>query len=438
MPRAAARTLSFSLRASIGADYAVASHAGQWWLTRRAQPLLALAELKIQGLHNAANALAALALGEALALPLPAMLAELRSFTGLAHRSQWVADVSGVTYIDDSKGTNVGATLAAVAGMPGPLLMILGGEGKAQDFAPLAQAFRGKVRHAVLIGRDAAELERALRGVCTVERAVSLEGRCGPPPPWRAPGTRCCCRRPARASTCSATTPIAARCSPQPCGSWRHERRRPHGLCALQRQERSGAPRQRHHRARARHRAARPGDGDLGLGLDRRPGERPAVLLPRAPAAAGAHRCRRRGARCSPCRPSCWRRRRCRCWRSHRALAGGAGARTRARGERQPALAAPGGRELPGLGAGAGAGAHLHRQLRGAPGGGAARLGHGARKAARAALLRRCVAAARAGLRRGHGAVRHRLRPAVPRRRAAALRDRDDGACAAPALARWR
>ena len=176
MPRAAARTLSFSLRASIGADYAVASHAGQWWLMRRAQPLLALAELKIQGLHNAANALATLALGEALALPLPAMLAELRSFTGLAHRSQWVADVNGVTYIDDSKGTNVGATLAAVAGMPGPLLMILGGEGKAQDFTPLGEAFRGKVRHAVLIGRDAAELERALRGVCTVERAVSLEG----------------------------------------------------------------------------------------------------------------------------------------------------------------------------------------------------------------------------------------------------------------------
>ncbi len=175
LPRAATRTLSFSLRATIGADYAVASRAGQWWLMRREEPLLALAELKLQGLHNAANALAALALGEALALPLPLMLAELRSFTGLAHRSQWVADVNGVTYIDDSKGTNVGATLAAVAGMPGPLLMILGGEGKSQDFRPLAAAFRGKVRHAVLIGRDAAQLESALRGVCTLERAASLE-----------------------------------------------------------------------------------------------------------------------------------------------------------------------------------------------------------------------------------------------------------------------
>jgi UDP-N-acetylmuramoylalanine--D-glutamate ligase len=154
MPRAARRTLSFSLRATIGADYAVASRAGQWWLMRREEPLLALAELKLQGLHNAANALAALALGEALALPLPLMLAELRSFTGLAHRSQWIADVNGVTYIDDSKGTNVGATLAAVAGMPGPLLMILGGEGKSQG-AP-----RGAHR-----ARRRATRERAARGL---------------------------------------------------------------------------------------------------------------------------------------------------------------------------------------------------------------------------------------------------------------------------------
>ena len=174
MARTARRTLSFSLRAAIGADYAVAEHEGAWWLTRAGEPLLALKELKIQGLHNAANALAALALGEALALPGAAMLKELRSFEGLPHRSQWVADVRGVRYVDDSKGTNVGATLAAVAGMAGPLVMILGGEGKNQDFAPLAAGFRGKVRHAVLIGRDAAALEHALRGVCALERAVSL------------------------------------------------------------------------------------------------------------------------------------------------------------------------------------------------------------------------------------------------------------------------
>ncbi len=174
MPRMAARTLSFSLRASIGADFAVAEEGGQWWLTRARVPLLAVSAMKVKGLHNAANALAALALGEALALPLPVMLAELESFTGLPHRSQWVAEIAGVSYIDDSKGTNVGATLAAVAGMAGPVVLIAGGDGKSQDFSPLAAAFRGKVRHVVLIGRDAPQLARALGGVCTVEFAASL------------------------------------------------------------------------------------------------------------------------------------------------------------------------------------------------------------------------------------------------------------------------
>ena len=174
MPRAARRTLSFSLRAAIGADYAVAREHGRWFLTRGGELLLPLAAMKIKGLHNAANALAALALGEALGLPLPAMLAELEAFAGLAHRSQWVADVNGVTYVDDSKGTNVGATLAAVAGMDGPLVMILGGDAKNQDFTPLAAAFRGKVRHAVLIGRDAALLEQALAGVCALSRTTTL------------------------------------------------------------------------------------------------------------------------------------------------------------------------------------------------------------------------------------------------------------------------
>ncbi len=176
MPRAARRTLSFSLRAAIGADYAIARRHGEWWLTRREEPLLPLAAMRLKGLHNAANALASLALGEALGLPLAAMLEELQSFAGLAHRSQWVADVNGVSYVDDSKGTNVGATLAAVAGMEGPLVMILGGEGKNQDFTPLAQAFAGKVRHAVLIGRDAALVEEALQGVCGLSRATTLPG----------------------------------------------------------------------------------------------------------------------------------------------------------------------------------------------------------------------------------------------------------------------
>jgi UDP-N-acetylmuramoylalanine--D-glutamate ligase len=103
------------------------------------------------------------------------MLEALESFPGLSHRSSWVADVGGVRYVDDSKGTNVGATIAAVAGMTGPLVVIAGGEGKGQDFKPLADAFRGKVREAVLIGKDGPAIAAALNGVCDTRPAASME-----------------------------------------------------------------------------------------------------------------------------------------------------------------------------------------------------------------------------------------------------------------------
>lgn len=174
---ASSAALTFSLHASTGADYSLADRgaAAGLWLLRRGTPLLPLAQLRIAGLHNVANALAALALGEALGLPLAAMLAELREFPGLEHRTQWVADVAGVRYIDDSKGTNVGATLAAVSGFSGTLVIIAGGDGKGQDFAPLAAAFRDKVRHVVLIGRDAPALAAVLEGVCPLTREATLE-----------------------------------------------------------------------------------------------------------------------------------------------------------------------------------------------------------------------------------------------------------------------
>jgi UDP-N-acetylmuramoylalanine--D-glutamate ligase len=156
-------------------DYLLLRSGKQTFLARKGVALLDASHMKITGLHNAANALAALALGEAVGLPMPAMLNALQSFPGLSHRSAWVADINGVRYIDDSKGTNVGATLAAVAGMTGPLVMIAGGEGKGQDFTPLAAAFRGKVRETVLIGKDAAAIADALQGVCKTRKVRSLE-----------------------------------------------------------------------------------------------------------------------------------------------------------------------------------------------------------------------------------------------------------------------
>ena len=175
MARPGQRTWSFSLRGDSGADYLLLAEGGREWLCAGGAKLLAMDELRIVGHHNAANALAALALGDALGLTRPAMLDALREFAGLAHRAAWVADVRGVRYVNDSKGTNVGATLAAVAGFPGPLLLIVGGDGKNQDFTPLAAAFAGKVRKALLIGRDAPAIATALTGVCELQLCDSLE-----------------------------------------------------------------------------------------------------------------------------------------------------------------------------------------------------------------------------------------------------------------------
>ena len=171
----AQRRLRFSLNPAAGAEYTLQRDDGQDWLARGAERLMALDDLKLTGRHNAANALAALALGEALDLPRAAMLAELRDFAGLPHRSAVIADIAGVRYIDDSKGTNVGATLAAIDGLNGPLLLIAGGLGKDQDFAPLAAGLRGKVRLALLIGRDARTLGAALGCHCPIEYCATLE-----------------------------------------------------------------------------------------------------------------------------------------------------------------------------------------------------------------------------------------------------------------------
>ncbi len=174
MPRPGQRVTGFSLLRD-DADYALHDLSGSDWLAATGEPLLPTSALKIAGRHNAANALAALALADACGLPRTAALAALRAFDGLEHRMNRVADSGGVRWINDSKATNVGATLAAVGGLTGPLVLIAGGDGKGQDFTPLAGAFRGKVRCCVLIGRDARQLAAALAGACAIEHAGSLE-----------------------------------------------------------------------------------------------------------------------------------------------------------------------------------------------------------------------------------------------------------------------
>jgi UDP-N-acetylmuramoylalanine--D-glutamate ligase len=120
--------------------------------------------LRIRGAHNHGNALAALAVAGGLGLPMARLLHGLRTFEGEPHRCQLIAVIDDVEYYDDSKGTNVGATVAALAGLGKRCLLIAGGDGKGQDFAPLAAAVRAHARAVFLIGRDAPLLRQALAG----------------------------------------------------------------------------------------------------------------------------------------------------------------------------------------------------------------------------------------------------------------------------------
>lgn len=128
------------------------------------EKLVPLKSLPIAGLHNAANVMAALALCEAVGAEMPRLLYGLKSFRGLPHRVEKIAEKAGVVYFDDSKGTNVGATLAAIVGMGCPVAIVLGGDGKGQNFAPLKAALQAHGRAVALIGRDAELIAAAIAG----------------------------------------------------------------------------------------------------------------------------------------------------------------------------------------------------------------------------------------------------------------------------------
>jgi len=169
-------------------------------LARGRKTLLPVSRLRLRGRHNYANALAALAMIEALGLEPRHCLEALASFAGLPHRAEWVAERGGVQYINDSKGTNVGAAVAAINGMDQPVVLIAGGDGKGADFAPLVAAARERVRAAVLLGRDAPLLEAALSGACATARVADIEAAVAEAARLAQPGD-CVLLSPACAST---------------------------------------------------------------------------------------------------------------------------------------------------------------------------------------------------------------------------------------------
>jgi UDP-N-acetylmuramoylalanine--D-glutamate ligase len=143
-------------------EYGFKQVQAETWLVDGEKELINANDLKIAGLHNGANALAAVALCRGIGVDYAPIIQTLYNFKGLPHRVEWVANINDVDYYDDSKGTNVGATCAALSGLPQKIVLIAGGDGKGQDFAPLADAVKNNARAVVLIGRDADLIEAAL------------------------------------------------------------------------------------------------------------------------------------------------------------------------------------------------------------------------------------------------------------------------------------
>lgn len=157
--------VSFGLSVPAEGEFGLVQSQGREWIAFGAEKLFPVDELKIRGLHNVANAMASMALCRCLGMTWAPMLDALRNFSGLRHRCEWVAEIKGVNFYNDSKATNVGAAVAAIGGFDvsnGRLLLIAGGQDKDSDFSPLARVVREKVAHVYLIGKDAPKLEQAI------------------------------------------------------------------------------------------------------------------------------------------------------------------------------------------------------------------------------------------------------------------------------------
>jgi UDP-N-acetylmuramoylalanine--D-glutamate ligase len=167
--------VSFGLDEATGRNYGLVVEDGEQYLARGAQLVLETSDMALEGSHNHANALAALATGQLIGLQLSPMLQVLTEFPGLPHRMQLVAQLAGVRFINDSKATNVGAAIASVASVDGRVVLIAGGDGKGGDFAEFANAVHGKLRAAVLIGRDGPAIAAALKGKAPVYQAADMK-----------------------------------------------------------------------------------------------------------------------------------------------------------------------------------------------------------------------------------------------------------------------
>ncbi len=173
MNNPARETVWFSVEDE-SADFSLREKNGEAWLCQGDHPILRRQDLKLHGRHNVANSLAALAMGRAAGFSEAAMVRTLNSFKGLPHRTELVEESGGVTWINDSKATNIGACVAALSGMDQPVILIAGGDGKGADFKELRIAVASKVRALVLMGRDAPKLQAALADLVEIRMVVTM------------------------------------------------------------------------------------------------------------------------------------------------------------------------------------------------------------------------------------------------------------------------
>ncbi|CAG7857013.1 UDP-N-acetylmuramoylalanine--D-glutamate ligase [biofilm metagenome] len=165
--------LTFSIHKK--ADFWIGNELGKDYLMQGEKPLMALADLPLEGRHNAANALAALALGTSVGFTQTAMCNALRSFKGLKHRMQRVADIAGITWVNDSKATNIGACIAALEGYDQKVILIAGGDAKGADMHELVPAVKENASYVILMGKDADLIERALNNCIPVHKVADMK-----------------------------------------------------------------------------------------------------------------------------------------------------------------------------------------------------------------------------------------------------------------------
>ena len=156
------------------ADFSLIEDDG-FWLAKHGVRWINVADLKVSGQHNWANCLAAMALADGLGISKDAIIDALKHFTGIAHRSQWVAEIDGVEWINDSKATNVGAAKASIEGRSRPVILIAGGQSKAADMAVLNPVLRTQVKCVLLMGEDADRIQQAWQGSTEIRRVAHMQ-----------------------------------------------------------------------------------------------------------------------------------------------------------------------------------------------------------------------------------------------------------------------